>query len=53
MVSQAFRLDGKTALVAGDSRYWTRYAAAALAEAGAQPLSFHFDFTGLQVWTAP
>ncbi len=35
MVSQAFRLDGKTALVAGDSRYWTRYAAAALAEAGA------------------
>ena len=25
----------------------------ALAEAGAQPLSFHFDFKGLQVWTAP
>ncbi len=25
----------------------------ALAEAGAQPLSFHLDFKGLQVWTAP
>ncbi|HIC93760.1 MAG TPA: GHMP kinase, partial [Anaerolineae bacterium] len=25
----------------------------ALAGAGAQPLSFHFDFKGLQVWTAP
>ena len=35
MISEAFNLDGKTALVAGDSSYWTRYLATALAEAGA------------------
>ena len=35
MVSTDFSLSGKTALVAGDSKYWSRYAGAALAEAGA------------------
>ena len=35
MVSSAFNLSGKVALVAGDSQYWSRYAAAALADAGA------------------
>lgn len=35
MVAKDFRLDGKIALVAGDSKYWSRYAGAALAEAGA------------------
>ena len=35
MVSQEFNLGGKKALVAGDSRFWSKYAAAALAEAGA------------------
>lgn len=35
MVSETFKLDGKKALVAGDSSYWSKYAAAALAEAGA------------------
>jgi NAD(P)-dependent dehydrogenase (short-subunit alcohol dehydrogenase family) len=35
MVSAEFNLNGKKALVAGDSRFWAKYAAAALAEAGA------------------
>ncbi len=35
MVSEAFKLDGKTALVAGDSPFWSEYVATALAEAGA------------------
>jgi len=35
MVSKDFNLDGKIALVAGDSKYWSKYAGAALAEAGA------------------
>jgi NAD(P)-dependent dehydrogenase (short-subunit alcohol dehydrogenase family) len=34
-MSGEFNLSGKTALVAGDSRFWTRYIVAALAEAGA------------------
>ena len=35
MVSEEFSLDGKKALVVGDSRFWGGYAATALAEAGA------------------
>ncbi len=35
MVSEEFNLRGKVALVAGDSRFWGKYVAAALAEAGA------------------
>ncbi len=35
MVAGEFSLQGKKALIAGDSRYWARYAAAAFAEAGA------------------
>ena len=35
MVSEQFNLAGKRALVAGDGRFWIKYAAAALAEAGA------------------
>ena len=35
MVSEEFNLCGKTALVAGDTRFWSKYVAAALAEAGA------------------
>ena len=35
MVSEEFSLRGKTALVAGDSRFWGKYVAAALAEAEA------------------
>ena len=35
MGSQEFNLSGKKALVAGDSRFWGKHAAAALAEAGA------------------
>jgi len=35
MVAKAFKLDGKTALVAGDSPFWSKYVATALAEAGA------------------
>jgi len=35
MVSQEFSLSGKKALIAGDSKYWSRYAGKALAEAGA------------------
>lgn len=35
MVARDFRLEGKIALVAGDSKYWSKYAGAALAEAGA------------------
>ena len=35
MVSGAFKLDGKTALVVGDSPFWSKYVATALAEAGA------------------
>ena len=35
MVSEAFKLDGKTALVAGDSPFWSKSVATALAEAGA------------------
>jgi len=35
MVSEAFKLDGKTALVAGDSPFWSKSIATALAEAGA------------------
>ena len=35
MVSEAFRLEGKTALVAGDNAFWNAAVAAALAEAGA------------------
>jgi len=35
MVAKDFNLDGKIALVAGDSKYWSKYAGAALAEAGA------------------
>jgi len=35
MVSEAFKLDGKTALVAGDSPFWSKSVANALAEAGA------------------
>lgn len=35
MVSEKFNLRGKTALVAGDSQFWGKYAAAALAEVGA------------------
>jgi NAD(P)-dependent dehydrogenase (short-subunit alcohol dehydrogenase family) len=35
MGSNEFSLSGKTALVAGDSNYWSKYAGAALAEAGA------------------
>ena len=34
-MSAQFNLDGKIALVAGDSRFWTKYIVAALAEAGA------------------
>ena len=35
MVSKEFDLSGKAALIAGDSRFWGKYVAAALAEAGA------------------
>jgi len=35
MVAKDFKLDGKVALVAGDSKYWSKYAGTALAEAGA------------------
>lgn len=35
MVAKDFELGGKVALVAGDSEYWSKYAGAALAEAGA------------------
>lgn len=35
MISEEFNLRGKTALVAGKSKYWAKYAAGALAEAGA------------------
>ncbi len=35
MVSADFTLSGKVALVVGDSEYWCRYTAAALADAGA------------------
>ena len=35
MVSEAFNLGGKTALVAGDSKFWSKYVVAALAGAGA------------------
>ncbi|MBL7166069.1 MAG: SDR family oxidoreductase [Dehalococcoidales bacterium] len=35
MGSNEFSLNGKTALVAGDSNYWSKYAGIALAEAGA------------------
>lgn len=35
MTAKQFALNGKTALVAGDSHFWSKYAAAALAEAGA------------------
>ncbi len=35
MVSKAFDLSGKVALVAGDSRFWSKHIAAALAGAGA------------------
>jgi NAD(P)-dependent dehydrogenase (short-subunit alcohol dehydrogenase family) len=35
MVAKDFSLEGKIALVAGDSKYWSKYAGAALAEAGA------------------
>jgi len=35
MVAKDFNLGGKIALVAGDSKYWSKYAGAALAEAGA------------------
>ena len=35
MGSNEFSLSGKTALVAGDSNYWSKYAGIALAEAGA------------------
>lgn len=35
MVSSEFSLDGKKALVAGDSRFWSKHITAALAEAGA------------------
>lgn len=35
MVAKDFELGGKVALVAGDSKYWSKYAGAALAEAGA------------------
>ena len=35
MIAEEFKLRGKTALVAGDSKHWSKYAAAALAEAGA------------------
>jgi len=34
-MSEKFNLGGKTALVVGDSRFWTKYIVAALAEAGA------------------
>lgn len=35
MGSNEFSLSGKTTLVVGDSKYWSKYAGAALAEAGA------------------
>ncbi|UCB42204.1 MAG: SDR family oxidoreductase [Dehalococcoidales bacterium] len=35
MVSKEYSLSGKIALIAGDSKYWSKYAGAALAEAGA------------------
>ena len=35
MISKEFSLRGKVALVTGDSKYWAKYAAGALAEAGA------------------
>ncbi len=35
MVSEDFKLHGKIALVAGDSQFWSKYVATALAEAGA------------------
>lgn len=35
MISRDFSLQGKTALVAGDSQYWAKYAADALSKAGA------------------
>jgi len=35
MVSAEFGLNGKSALVAGDSRFWSKYVSVALAEAGA------------------
>ncbi|MEE8305901.1 MAG: SDR family oxidoreductase [Gammaproteobacteria bacterium] len=35
MISEEFNLRGKTALVAGESDYWAKYAAGTLAEAGA------------------
>jgi len=35
MVVNRFNLEGKTALIAGKSKFWTKYLAAALADAGA------------------
>jgi len=35
MISKAFKLDGKTAIVAGDSKYWSKYVSKILLEAGA------------------
>ncbi len=35
MISGKFDLSGKTALVAGDSKFWSKYVAVALAQAGA------------------
>jgi len=35
MISKDFNLSGKIALITGDSEYWAKYAAGALAEAGA------------------
>jgi NAD(P)-dependent dehydrogenase (short-subunit alcohol dehydrogenase family) len=35
MVASAFKLNGKAALVVGDSLFWSKYVARALAEAGA------------------
>ncbi|UCH43181.1 MAG: SDR family NAD(P)-dependent oxidoreductase, partial [Dehalococcoidales bacterium] len=35
MVSVEFNLSGKSALVAGDSRFWSKHVSIALAEAGA------------------
>jgi len=37
MVAKDFNLDGKIALVAGDSKYWSKYAGAALAEVMEEP----------------
>ncbi len=36
MISNGFSLTGKIALVAGDSKYWSKYVGKALAEAGAE-----------------